>query len=114
MRSIGIKYIAKRAATYTCLVIVGVGISDQLFRNGSFFQTAGAQQVRQFPSPANAATSAAAANSGHPPNGGHTRRIRHADSVVRPAIPENRPCSAGSKRHGQVGQLLSRAGAFYL
>jgi hypothetical protein len=48
MRSIGIKYIAKRAATYTCLVIVGVGISDQLFRNGSFFQTAGAQQVRQF------------------------------------------------------------------
>jgi hypothetical protein len=48
MRSIGIKYIAKRAATYTCLVIVGVVISDQLFRNGSFFQTAGAQQVRQF------------------------------------------------------------------
>src|SRR6266436_2238204 len=48
MRSIGIKYIAKRAATYTCLVIAGVGISDQLFRNGSFFQTAGAQQVRQF------------------------------------------------------------------
>jgi hypothetical protein len=36
-----------RAVTYTCLVVVGVGISDQLFRNGSFFQTAGAQQVKQ-------------------------------------------------------------------
>lgn len=48
MRSIGIKCIAMRAATYACLVTVGVGISDQLFRNGSFFQTAGAQQVRQF------------------------------------------------------------------
>ena len=36
-----------RAVAYTCLVIVGVGISDQPFANGSFFQTAGAQQVRQ-------------------------------------------------------------------
>ncbi len=44
MRSIGI---AMRAVTYACLVIVGVSISDQLFRNGSFFQTAGAQQVQR-------------------------------------------------------------------
>jgi hypothetical protein len=36
-----------RAATYACVVTMGVGISDQLFRNGSFFQSAGAQQVRQ-------------------------------------------------------------------
>src|SRR5262245_56499263 len=36
-----------RAVTYVGLVIVGVAISDQLFCNGSFFQTAGAQQVRQ-------------------------------------------------------------------
>src|SRR6266436_1601630 len=48
MRSIGIKYIAMRAVIYACVVTVGVGISDQLFWSGSFFQTAGAQQVRQF------------------------------------------------------------------
>jgi hypothetical protein len=36
-----------RPVTYACLVIVGVGISDQLFRNGSFFPTAAAQQIRQ-------------------------------------------------------------------
>jgi hypothetical protein len=47
MRSTGKKCIAMRAVIYTCLVIAGVGISDQLFRNGSFFQTAGAQQVKQ-------------------------------------------------------------------
>jgi hypothetical protein len=47
MRSTGKQCIPMRAVTYTCLVIVGVGISDQLFRNGSFFQTAAAQQVRQ-------------------------------------------------------------------
>jgi hypothetical protein len=47
MRSTGKKCIAMRSVTYTCLVIVGVGISDRLFSNGSFFQTAGAQQVRQ-------------------------------------------------------------------
>jgi hypothetical protein len=35
------------AVTYACLVMAGVGISDQLFRDGSFFQAAGAQQVRQ-------------------------------------------------------------------
>jgi hypothetical protein len=39
--------LAMRAVTYSCLLIMGVGISDQLFRNGSFFQTADAQQVRQ-------------------------------------------------------------------
>jgi hypothetical protein len=47
MRSSGKKCIAMYAVTYTCLVIVGVGISDQLLRNGSFFQIAGAQQFRQ-------------------------------------------------------------------
>jgi hypothetical protein len=47
MRSTGKKFIAMRAATYAGLVIMGVGISDQLFCNGSFVQTAGAQQVRQ-------------------------------------------------------------------
>jgi hypothetical protein len=35
-----------RTVGYACLVVVGVGISDQPFRNGSFFQTADAQ-VRQ-------------------------------------------------------------------
>jgi len=40
-----------RGVTYTCLVIMGMGISDQLFRDGSFFQTAGAQQVRQAQQP---------------------------------------------------------------
>ena len=47
MRSTGKTCVAMRAVAYTCLVIVGVGISDQPFANGSFFQTAGAQQVRQ-------------------------------------------------------------------
>jgi hypothetical protein len=47
MRSTGKRFIAMRAATYAGLVIMGVGISDQLFRDGSFVQTAGAQQVRQ-------------------------------------------------------------------
>jgi hypothetical protein len=47
MRSTGKKFIAIRAVTYAGLVIMGVGISDQLFRDGSFVQTAGAQQVRQ-------------------------------------------------------------------
>jgi hypothetical protein len=47
MRSTGKKFIAMRAVTYAGLVIMGVGISDQLFRDGSFVQTAGAQQVRQ-------------------------------------------------------------------
>jgi hypothetical protein len=47
MRSTGKKFIAMRAVTYAGLVIMGVGVSDQLFRNGSFVQTAGAQQVRQ-------------------------------------------------------------------
>ena len=51
MRSTGKKCNAMRAVTYTGLVIAGVGISDQLFRNGSFFQTAGAQQVKQAPHP---------------------------------------------------------------
>jgi hypothetical protein len=36
-----------RAVTYACLVFAGVAISDQPFCNGSFFQTAGAQQVKQ-------------------------------------------------------------------
>jgi hypothetical protein len=36
-----------RAITSACLVIVGVGVSDQLFYSGSFFQSAGAQQVQQ-------------------------------------------------------------------
>jgi hypothetical protein len=47
MRSTGKKYTVTRAVTCACVMIVGVGISDQLFRNGSFFQSAGAQQVRQ-------------------------------------------------------------------
>jgi hypothetical protein len=47
MRSTGKKCIAKRAVTCACLMIVGLGISDQPFRHGSFFQAAGAQQVRQ-------------------------------------------------------------------
>jgi hypothetical protein len=47
MRSTGKRFIAMRAATYAGLVIMGVGVSDQLFRDGSFVQTAGAQQVRQ-------------------------------------------------------------------
>jgi hypothetical protein len=53
MRSTGKKCIAMRAITYGCLVVVGVGISDQVFCNGSFFQTAGAQQfqVRQAQQP---------------------------------------------------------------
>ena len=45
MRSTGKTCIA--TLTYSCLVIVGVGISDQLFSDGSFLQTASAQQVRQ-------------------------------------------------------------------
>src|SRR5207249_2614924 len=45
--STGKKCIAMRAVTYACLVVVGVGISDQLFCSGSFFQTAGAQQVQR-------------------------------------------------------------------
>ena len=47
MRPTGTKCIATRAVTCACLVIVGVGISDQPFRNGSFFQAAGAQQIKQ-------------------------------------------------------------------
>jgi len=47
MRSTGNECIPTRAVTYACLVFAGVGISDQPFRNGSFFQTAGAQQVKQ-------------------------------------------------------------------
>jgi hypothetical protein len=47
MKSTSAKYIAMRTVTYTCLLFVGVGISDQPFSNGSFLQTAGAQQVRQ-------------------------------------------------------------------
>ena len=79
MRSIGKKCIAMRAVTYVCLVVGGVGISDQLFRNGSFVQTAGAQQVRQVtpapqprrlrPNPAvqtTGVTSAATVESGSP------------------------------------------------
>jgi hypothetical protein len=40
-----------RAVTYAGLVTMGVGISDQPFWNGSFFQTAGAQQIRQAQQP---------------------------------------------------------------
>ena len=47
MRSARNEWIAIRTVSYACLVIVGVGISDRLFLNGSFFQTASAQQVRQ-------------------------------------------------------------------
>jgi len=45
MRSTGKTCIAM--LTYSCLVIVAVGISDRLFSDGSFLQTASAQQVRQ-------------------------------------------------------------------
>ena len=48
MRSTEREFIAMRAVTCAGLVIMGVGISDQLFFRGSFFQTADAQQVRQF------------------------------------------------------------------
>jgi hypothetical protein len=47
MRSTGPKCIATRTATYACLMMAGMSISDQPFRNGSLFQTAAAQQVRQ-------------------------------------------------------------------
>jgi hypothetical protein len=47
MRSTGKRFIVLRAVTYTCLVTMGVGISDQLFRKGSFVSTADAQQIRQ-------------------------------------------------------------------
>src|SRR5262245_27854559 len=47
MRPIGKRYIATRAVTHACLIIAGVGISDQQFSDGSFFQSAGAQQVKQ-------------------------------------------------------------------
>src|SRR5262245_36269889 len=47
MRSTGKKCIAMRAVTYASLVTMAVGISDQLLWDGSFVQTAGAQQVRQ-------------------------------------------------------------------
>ena len=47
MRSTRKEYVAMRAVSFACLVVVGVGISDRPFFNGSFFQTAGAQQVRQ-------------------------------------------------------------------
>src|SRR5262245_409579 len=51
MRSTGKQCIAMRGITYTCLVTMGIGISDQLFRDGSFFQSAGAQQVKQAQQP---------------------------------------------------------------
>jgi hypothetical protein len=47
MRSTSAKCVAMRTVTCACLMFVGVGISDQPFRDGSFFQTAGAQQVKQ-------------------------------------------------------------------
>src|SRR5690242_19725924 len=47
MRSTRKECIAIRAVSYACLVVAGVGISDRPFINGSFFQTAVAQQVRQ-------------------------------------------------------------------
>jgi hypothetical protein len=47
MRPTGKKCIAMRGVTWASLVIVGLGISDQPFRHGSFFQAAGAQQVKQ-------------------------------------------------------------------
>jgi hypothetical protein len=47
MRSSRKKCIAICAVTYACLVIRGGGISDRLFYDGLFFQTAGAQQAQQ-------------------------------------------------------------------
>jgi hypothetical protein len=49
MRSTGKEFVAGRAATYAYLIIVGVGISDQVFFRGSFFQIADAQPVWQVP-----------------------------------------------------------------
>jgi hypothetical protein len=49
MRSIGKQFLAMRTLTYTCLAIVGVGIPDQLFFHGTFFQTADAQPFWQVP-----------------------------------------------------------------
>ena len=51
MRSIGNEFIAMRSVIYTCVVIVGVGISDQPFSRGSLFQAADAQQFWQTPQP---------------------------------------------------------------
>jgi len=48
MRPTEREFIAIRAVTWAGLVIMGVGISDQPFFRGSFFQTADAQQIRQF------------------------------------------------------------------
>jgi hypothetical protein len=44
MRSIRKQCIAMRAVTYIYLAIMGVGISDRLLCNGSFFQAASAQE----------------------------------------------------------------------
>jgi hypothetical protein len=49
MQLIRKKCVAMRPVAYACLVIVGVGISDRLFCDGSFFQSAGAQQAPQTP-----------------------------------------------------------------
>src|SRR5262245_6880806 len=49
MRSIGREFIVISAVTCTCLMIVGLGISDQLFSRGSFFQAADAQPLWQLP-----------------------------------------------------------------
>ncbi len=62
-----------RAVTYGCLVVAGVGVSDRLFFNGSFFQTAGAEPAQQNQqskrgrqTPAVRPTAAAPSESGNP------------------------------------------------
>jgi hypothetical protein len=49
MRSIRREFIVIPVVTCTCLVIVGLGFSDQLFFRGTFFQTAAAQPLWQIP-----------------------------------------------------------------
>ena len=70
MQLIRKKCVAMRPVAYACMVIVGVGISDRLFCDGSFFQSAGAQQTpqgkRQRQSPAARPTAAATVEAGSP------------------------------------------------
>src|SRR5262245_47574906 len=82
MRSIGKEFIVMRAVTYTCLVIVGVGISDQLFIRGTFFQTADAQPIWQTP------------------------QVKQAPQVQQTQLPK-RPRQAPATRTTEAGALES-------
>src|SRR5215510_8044151 len=69
MRATGKTCIAMRSVAYACLMIAGLGISDQPFANGSLFQTAAAQQLRQAQQQQQAQ---------------HPQRPRQTPAVVRP------------------------------